>query len=401
MALANSSRAIGAVSQTLREQLTAVFNMVTPPAADVVTVGRPEPSTDPAIAGMLRLNLFLYEVHLDEFLKNESLDDGQPPPLWLVLRYLLTAFDDKGESDSEMAQNIVGAAMRALHTINFLQPTAGTTAPLVDNPNRLKVTFDQASFDLLSKLMQGPDMKYRFSAAFQVRPVLIAPSPPASYSQLVGVNYTAGGTIIGRDGVKIEVEPSLGPMLESVSPAKFEPGATLHLTGTDLNIAGLIVDIAGVALPISSRSFGTIECTVPATLTAGNVLSAASHPIVAVQTVFGHTFASNAVTGGLLPHLDTAAASAVTPVNANPGAPVTAVIDMTGTLLSVASDAAFVGFSSGGKVIRVFDQFTRPTADQKTLRLTIPKEQAVPNGVYRVILRVNGQQATNSPEVTL
>src|ERR1043166_1041374 len=97
MALANTSRAIGAVTRTLRERLTSLVGT----AADLVTVGRPEA---PAASGNhSRINLFLYEVHLDECLRNESLDEGQPPPLWLVLDYLLTAFDASGESDSEDA----------------------------------------------------------------------------------------------------------------------------------------------------------------------------------------------------------------------------------------------------------------------------------------------------------
>jgi hypothetical protein len=395
MALANTSRAMGAVTRTLRERLTALVGT----AADLVTVGRPEPPAAPN--NHSRINLFLYEVHLDECLRNESLDEGQPAPLWLVLHYLLTAFDAGGESDSEDAHTILGAGMRALHGINFLQPTAGAIAPLQDNPNELKVTFDAATVDLLSKLMQGPDMKYRCSAAFQVRPVLIAPATPPAYSQLVGVDYTAGGKIIGEEGVRVDVEPSLGPILDSVSPAKFEPGAPLHIVGTDLNVAGLTVEMSGVSLPITGQSYQAIDCVVPVSINAGALLSAGSQPITAVQTIFGHEFASNIVIGGLLPHLNTVTSSAVTPINASPGAPVTAVLDLAGTLLSTASDAAYLGLSANGNVIRVFDQFTRPTADQKTLRLTIPTEAAVPPGTYRVILRINGQQALNSPAVTL
>jgi len=62
--------------------------------------------------------------------------------------------------------------------VNFLQPTAAATDPLRDNPNELKITFDAATVELLSKLMQGPDQRYRCSAAFQVRPVLIVPAEP-------------------------------------------------------------------------------------------------------------------------------------------------------------------------------------------------------------------------------
>src|SRR6266853_4375660 len=94
MALANTGRAIGAVTQTLRERLTAAVGA----AVNQVSVGRPEPPSG-NIQGS-RLNLFLYEIHVDEFLRNESLDEGQPPPLWVVLHYLITGFDAAGGSDS-------------------------------------------------------------------------------------------------------------------------------------------------------------------------------------------------------------------------------------------------------------------------------------------------------------
>jgi hypothetical protein len=396
MALASTSRAIGAVTQTLRERLTSLLGAT----VDQVTVGRPEPPAGNILGS--RLNLFLYEIHVDEYLRNLSLDEGQPAPLWLVLHYLITAFDENGESDNIEAHDIIGAAMRVLHAINFLQPTAGTSDPLRDNPNELKVTFDAATADLLSKLMQGPDMKYRCSAAFQVRPVLLAPSEPPVYSQLVGVDYTAGGALIGERGIHIGVEPSLGPSLTSVVPAKFEPGATLQITGDDLHLEGITMQMADVVLPIANKSPSLVQCVVPLALKAGNLLPAGSQAITAVQTLpTGRKYSSNAITGGLLPHVDTATPSGVTPIDPSPGAPVTAVIDLTGFLLSTSSDAVFLGLSRDGTVVRLFDQFTRPTADQKTLRLTIATEAAVPPGTYRIILRVNGQQALNSPAVTL
>jgi len=44
----------------------------------------------------------------------------------------------------------------------------------------MKITFDNATTELLSKVMQGTDEKYRFSAAFEVRPVMIAGTTPPS-----------------------------------------------------------------------------------------------------------------------------------------------------------------------------------------------------------------------------
>jgi hypothetical protein len=162
--------------------------------------------------------------------------------------------------------------------------------------------------------------------------------------------------------------------------------------------------MAGVTLPITKKRPDRLEVTTPAAIAAGNLLSAASHPIAVVQTLpTGRKRASVPILGGLLPRVDSATESNVTPVNANPGAPVTAVIDLTGILLSTANDAAFLGLanSSNGRIARVFDQFTRPVANQTQLRLTIPTAMAVQPALYRVILRVNGQQALRSPEVDL
>ncbi len=393
MALGKTAGAIGAVSQTLRERIALAIG-----AGLTVRVGRPEPASDTSTHSVL--NLFLYEIHVDEFLRGESLDDGQPAPLWLVLHYLMTAFDDQGNSDTVAAHEILGTGMRALHAANFLQPTAGTLAPLQDNPNELKVTFDAAPVDLISKIMQGPDMKYRCSAAFQVRPVLIAPAEPAAYAQLVGVNYLAGGVLIGEKGIHTPVQPSLGPSLSSVSPAKFEVGAALQVTGTDLNLEGLTLQIGGVAMLITGRAPDLLRCVVPPGIAAGNQISAGSQPITAIHTLStGRRVASDAVMGGLLPRVDTA-----TPSSVSAGDPVSAVIDLIGILLSAPGDSVFLGLSRQGKVVRIFDEFSRPTSDQKSLRLTFgttPDSPKIPKGAYRVILRVNGQQALNSPEITL
>ena len=78
-----SSEAIGAVSDLLSARLShALANIPVP-------LGRP----DAGGAQGRALNLFLYRVGFDPHLRNEPLDRGQPPPLWLVLHYLLTAFD--------------------------------------------------------------------------------------------------------------------------------------------------------------------------------------------------------------------------------------------------------------------------------------------------------------------
>ncbi len=183
MALAETGKAIGKVTQLLNDHLQNRTNID-------VTVGKPED----AAKRKNTFNLFLYEALFDASLKNVTLDEGKPPPLWLVLKYLLTSFDKEGDSDSKEAHELLGEGIRVLQELSYLPLSTDTKirSALEDNPEPLKITFDEVSSELLSKLMQGSDETYRFSIGFQVRPVMIATAEPPSYSLLVGVDYTKG-----------------------------------------------------------------------------------------------------------------------------------------------------------------------------------------------------------------
>src|SRR5882757_6504671 len=101
MALANTTQAIGAVTRLLTDHLNRRTSLP-------VAVGRPED----AAGGQARtLNLFLYETHFDPSLKNHPLSEGQRPPLWLTLKYLLTGFDDTGASDNADAHDVLGQGL--------------------------------------------------------------------------------------------------------------------------------------------------------------------------------------------------------------------------------------------------------------------------------------------------
>ena len=83
MALADSGRAIGAVTRLLQDHLIR--------RGFEVSVGKPEAAATSNTNA--KLNLFLYETGFDPGLKNVRLHPSEPEPLWLVLKYLLTAFD--------------------------------------------------------------------------------------------------------------------------------------------------------------------------------------------------------------------------------------------------------------------------------------------------------------------
>src|SRR5437667_10071111 len=136
MSLAASSEAIGAVSELLKVQLAARTGI------NAVAVGRPEDASKAAVVGGGgSFNLFLYRIGIDGNLRNRPLDEGQAPPVWLVLHYLLTAFDGP-ESDSTVAHKLLSRGMLALNTMSVLRPDATITA-LSSSPDPLLSSFDE------------------------------------------------------------------------------------------------------------------------------------------------------------------------------------------------------------------------------------------------------------------
>jgi hypothetical protein len=371
MPLPATRTAIGATSTLLREQLTARTGVNT------VDVGRPEAS---AGAAGPKLNLFLYQIELDGHLRNHPLDAGQKTPLWLVLRYLLTAIDDNRESDSTGAHDLLGEGMLALQELNVLRPSV---AALIDNPEPLKITFDQADAELLSKIMQGNDERYRLSAAFQIRPIMIAPADVPDYAPLV--------TSVGPPADEgVLVLPSLGPRLDEIEPERFEAGDTVTVSGQDLGDAQTLC-FGDVCYPVTAAPAGKLRATVP----ADTELSAGSYPVVAVKPLpSGRRLGSNALLGRLSPTLLSAAPSGLAD---NAAGHVFGDLQLAGRRLGGPDDGIFVGFYAQGRVQRLVE--AAGSAAQTALTVTVDSDAALPPGDYRIILRVNGEQAANTPEV--
>lgn len=372
MALADSTHAVGAVSRLLKARLAAPRTQ-----AAAVSIGRPEA----AIAqGGPKFNLFLYQVQFDGHMRNHPLDEGQPAPLWLVLHYLLTAIDDSRDSDSDLAHDLLGEGLLALQELNFLHPDS---PELLGNPEPLKITFDSADAELLSKLMQGTDERYRVSAAFQVRPVMIAPSKEPSYAPLV--------RFVGPpDDQGVSVLPSLGPRLDRVEPARLQSGETLTLKGLDFNQYFSEVRVGNVALPVSAVGSEGLQVTIP----QNTPLSAGAHLVQAVRALpGGRSITSNALLVHLLPVLESADARNL----AGSGRRRHGSVELKGRQLGGESDSIFVAFFRNGAVQLMLE--CRGSAEQTQLNAVVPPEQALERGKYRIILRVNGEQAVNSPEV--
>ena len=242
--------------------------------------------------------------------------------------------------------------------------------------------------------MQGTDERYRLSMAFQLRPVMIVPDRLPRGSLLVGIDYsTTPETIIGGDGVHIDVVPSLGARLDRLEPDRFEPGATLTLYGQDVSGSDMEVVLGNVLLTITERHVDRLVVTAegsPGTpIASGATLSAGETPLMVRRRLSPtRTRSSNLLVGRLLPSISSASL-------------VAGDLQVQGILLGTDADDVIVLFcrESDGVTVRMFDTVTT-TANQQTL--TVAGAQAgLPPGNYRVILRVNNQQALASPSVVV
>ncbi|WP_209425153.1 Pvc16 family protein [Pararhodobacter sp. SW119] len=390
MAQADSQRAIGAVTRLLQDHLNR--------RALVVTVGRPDEATAAETAA--KLNLFLYEISFDGAMRNLSLEEGRPPPVWLTLHYLLSAFDDDDRSDSAAAHELLGRGLMALNDLNYLRLDATTAMnvrrALEMNPEPLKLTFEDSSSDLLSKLMQGAEDSYRLSAAVQVRPVLLMPAVPEPSSLLVGVDYSRSPPAeIGTEGVRIDTLPGLGPVLERVTPAAVEPGGRITVHGHDLDAARLEAVLGGVVLRIVAQKPDRLVVEVEGTPTdggavgpiaAGRSISAGAHPLSVRQSLPGGRYRGSkllelelrpVVTGATLAGAD---------------------LQLTGQLLGGASDDVVLTLLRDGVPVRSFEA-VMTTDDQQSL--TVSGIASVGAGSYLALLRVNGQPARVAPRVVV
>jgi len=408
MALIDTGRAIGAVTRLIQSRLVEALSVVPTDAIPIakVSIGRPEP---PAAAGAeRRLNLFLYQVEVDGHLRNLPLDEGQAPPLWLSLHYLLTAFDKDGESDTIEAHEIMGEAALALQAMNFFDLSgvpATSVDPLVDNPELLKLSFLDASSELLGRVMQGSDEHYRCSLAFEVRPILVAAPIPPAYSLLVGIDYSRNSFEIGEAGVHIPVLPSMGPRITAIEPRAFDVGEKVTIEGVDLHLSDLSVQLGPIEFAVTSQRPDRLTFEVDPMVADGVNVSAGSHPVVVRQRLAtGRRRTSNVLAGGVRPRLDTAVPDQLARVNpADTESPITGRVTLNGVLLGTADDDVYAAFYRDGKVTHLVDEFERPQGlpAQTELRLTLTQDNPIAPGDYNLILRVNGQQARNAPRVRM
>jgi Pvc16 N-terminal domain len=382
MALSATTEAIGAVSELLATRVSARLSNLP------VLVGRPSDAA--SVQGTRCLNLFLYRIVFDAQMRNTPLDAGQQPPLWLVLHYLVTAFDASHESETSAAHRLLGQGLVALQELNFLRPAVSMQA-LTRNPEPLKITFDDADPELLSKLFNGNDELFRLSAAFQVRPVLLVTDAAPSYAPLV--------TSVGPPAAPgVVVLPSMGARLTSIEPARFAAGELVTLRGLDLGGYDTIQLGGNSVTPLATQP-GDRGDVMRFQLPANTPIAAAGYAVAVSRLLpSGHRMSSTPVLGELMPVVSGVVLNgALTAVNANPGAPLFGSFTVSGAQFGGPDEAIFAALFRDGQA-RIQLEPAAP-ASATSVGFTVPSAQALPPGTYRVLLRVNGQQAVNAPNL--
>lgn len=159
----DSSGAIAAVTETLRELLDRELNAAIP--GTKVTLRPPDKARDSG--GGNQVNLFLYLACRDAARQNARPESGKPSPVALSLHYLLSVYGRNDDDASPSSHLLLGRSIQVLHdhAVFDLGPAG--------RPLRAHVSLLPMCLDGMTKLWTVFQTPYRLSAAFEVLGILI------------------------------------------------------------------------------------------------------------------------------------------------------------------------------------------------------------------------------------
>lgn len=220
----SAGTAIGMVSSSLRNLLIGEMQLNL--TVDVTVLAPDEQ------AGDRRVNLFLYRLEENPYLRNQdaTVEPGRPgglipPPLSLVLYYLLTSYaPNDALSGNTTAHQILGEAMRVFHE-NPVLPRGYLDAGLQDAREDLQVVNRSVDTEELSRVWSTFARPFRLSVLYQVSTVQLDVLPGSARPLPQRVR---------RIGVPdIRRSPSR-PVVIDMAPHSGAAGSTVTLTGQHL-----------------------------------------------------------------------------------------------------------------------------------------------------------------------
>ncbi len=222
----SASTAIGMVGESLRNFLDDEIQI-----SNVnITLLAPDESG----SGNKRINLFLYKIEQNTFLKNmdwqvnrTNSNQLKAPPLSLNLHYLMTAYaTNDPQTGNTTAHAILGEAMRVFHQMPTV-PGLHLVPGLSEAREQLKITQNQMDMDELSKVWTTFGEPYRLSVLYEVSVVQL--DQAAASDRPLAQRVT-------EIGIPQITQPFAPPTVEDMTPQSGPVGSVItfggsHLTG--------------------------------------------------------------------------------------------------------------------------------------------------------------------------
>lgn len=256
----SAGTAIGMVSESLRDMLVAEMTLA--PAVNVTVLSPNE------LGGDRRVNLFLYKVTENPYLKNLDwqVRPGNPnrlvpPPLSLNLSYVLTAYAANDPlTGNSTSHEILGEAMRVFYE-NPVIPPAHLVAGLDAAQEEIRVIHSPLDLDEISRIWSTFTQPYRTSAMYEVSVVQID-MLPASQPVLP--------KRVRQVGVPDVQAPFRPPLVTAMNPSTGPPGTVVTFSGQHL--AGWHADVRVTGQTVLDNvelTGNAFTATVPAALDPG------------------------------------------------------------------------------------------------------------------------------------
>lgn len=256
----SASTAIGMVSASMRNLLAGEMKLSL--TVDVTVLAPDEQGSD------RRVNLFLYRVEENPFLKNQEPtalpgNPGTlvPTPLSLILFYLMTCYaPNDAVNGNATAHQILGEAMRVFYE-NPVIPPNYLDPGLTGAREQLRIIHGSVDPEELGRLWSTFTQPFRLSVLYQVSTVQL---------DMLPASQTAIPQRVRRIGVPGVRQPPDPPAVLAMSPSSGAAGSSVTFTGVNLTgwqASVLILDQLVVdALELTAN---TIVAVIPAGLGPG------------------------------------------------------------------------------------------------------------------------------------
>ncbi len=222
----SASTAIGRVSESLRNLLLGEMQLN--PAVPVTIL-----APDESGGGNRRVNLFLYKVQENPFLRNQDwqvspADSSRlvPPPLSLNLYYLMTSYATNDPSlGNANHHEILGEAMRVFYEFAVV-PEEYLAGDLDAAREQIKITQNGLDMEELSQVWSTFSEPFRLSVLYEVSVVQLDQSAERQR------DMPPRARVIGAPQVEAPYRP---PVVQRMDPISGPAGTTVTFSGQNLD----------------------------------------------------------------------------------------------------------------------------------------------------------------------